>query len=113
MPGAVALLDIELQEGAGQGLRLPRRGRLAGPQPDDGIADSDRLARPEREIADDAVALVEEADHGDALRHRSHARQVCRDLRQADVDGIGNAFLLLPLLLRHAGTAAAGDEKQR
>jgi hypothetical protein len=68
-PILVGALDVELDEGAGELVRLPRRGLLAGTQAHDDIADADRLTRSQRDVAADAVALVEDTEHGDALRH--------------------------------------------
>ena len=39
----IGALDVELDEGAGELVRLPRRGLLAGTQAHDDIADADRL----------------------------------------------------------------------
>jgi hypothetical protein len=73
VPALVGLLHVDLDERAGQLLLFPRRGRLARPQPYDDVLPAHRLAGVERDILDDAVALVEDAEHGDALRHRRHA----------------------------------------
>ena len=67
------LLDVELYERPGEPLRLPGGGRLAGAQPHDRVADPHRLARLQRQILRQAVALVEEAEHRDALAHRRRA----------------------------------------
>ena len=64
---------IDLDEGPGQLFRLPWRGRFARTQPHRDVLDPHRLSRPERKIADDAVALVEQAQHRDAFGHRRHA----------------------------------------
>ena len=77
----VAAAHVELDEGAGQLVLLPWRGVFAGAQPDDRIADPHRLPRLQRHVAADAVALVEQADDRDPLRHRRAAR------RQRDVAG--------------------------
>nr|ART40346.1 K300 [uncultured bacterium] len=61
---------VQLDEGAGFGRVFPWRGRLAGLQSDDGVADAERLAGLHRQVAGQAVALVEQADHGHPLRHR-------------------------------------------
>jgi hypothetical protein len=50
-------------------LLLPRRGSLARAQANDRVADTQRLARLHGQITADAVALVEQADHGAALCH--------------------------------------------
>ncbi|GAA4221749.1 hypothetical protein GCM10022253_28520 [Sphingomonas endophytica] len=72
---------VELDEGAGQLLRLPGGGLLAGAQPHDHVADPPRLPGAERQFAADAVALVEQPQHRDALRHRRGARIDGRLLR--------------------------------
>jgi hypothetical protein len=69
VPLLVGALDVELDESAGQLLIFPRRGGLAGAKPDDDILPTSRLAGVERDILDDPVTLVEDAEHGDALRH--------------------------------------------
>ncbi len=61
LPVAIGPAHVELDEGAGQPLGFPRRGGVAGAKPDQRVLGADRLARLEREIADDAVALVEQA----------------------------------------------------
>jgi len=50
-----------LDEGSGELLIFPRRGRLAGTEANNDIADPHRLPRMHFEIAPDAVALVEQA----------------------------------------------------
>jgi hypothetical protein len=52
--------DVDLHEGAGQLLDLPVRGRLAGAQANDDVAQAHRLAGLELDRAGNAVALVEE-----------------------------------------------------
>jgi hypothetical protein len=77
---------VELDEGAGQLLDLPGRSRLAGAKPHDHVvADPQRLARLQRQLARDAVALVEEAENRHPLRHRSGPRRFGGD-RLRDVD---------------------------
>lgn len=74
IPFVVALiLHGQLDEGAGLGRIFPRRGRLARPQPHDRAAGTDTVAWLHFELADQAVALVEQADHRDALVHRGRA----------------------------------------
>jgi hypothetical protein len=73
LPLLVGALHIQLDEGARQRLRFPRRRFLARTQPHDGVLDPHRLARFQHQVADDSVALVEEADHRDPFGHRSHA----------------------------------------
>jgi hypothetical protein len=63
-------LLVDLNEGAGQFLRFPRRSCLAGAQAYDDILPAHRLARTQADVLDDAVALIENPEHRDALRHR-------------------------------------------
>jgi hypothetical protein len=72
-PALVRLLDVDLDERARQLLFFPRRGRFARTQPHDYILPPRGLAGVERDILDDAVALVEDAEHRDPLRHRRDA----------------------------------------
>jgi hypothetical protein len=104
--------DVELDEGAGQLLDLPGRRRLAGAQPDDDVADPDRLARPQGEFARQAVALVQKADHGHALGHgRRAGREPGHGLRDVDRIGLGRCIALLVLLPR--ALRRAGAERER
>jgi hypothetical protein len=101
------IADVDLDEGAGQLLDLPGRGRLAGAQPHDDVADPGRLARMKREFAHLAVALVQQPQHGDALGHR---RRAGRQLG----DGLGHVdrldlFVILLVLLLGALRRAGGE----
>jgi hypothetical protein len=73
VPVLVRLLHVELDERAGQLLLFPGGGRLAGTQAHDHILPANRLAGMQRHRLDDAVALVEDAQHRDPLRHRRDA----------------------------------------
>jgi hypothetical protein len=77
-PGPIAVrpLDVDLDEGAGQLLLLPRGAGLAGAKPHDHVLPARRLARMQRDVLDDAVALVEDSENRDALPHWSDARLV-------------------------------------
>jgi hypothetical protein len=66
-------VHVDLDEGAGQLFRFPRRGRLARAQPDDHVLPAGRLAGTKSHVLDDSVALVEDSEDRDALRHRSDA----------------------------------------
>ncbi len=88
---ALGVAHVDLDEGAGQLLHLPGGGGLAGAQADDHVADPDRLARLQREIARQAVALVEQAQHRRPLRHRRGSGRDARD-RLRDVDGLRLGF---------------------
>jgi hypothetical protein len=84
IPFIVALiLHRQLDERAGFGRILPRRGRLARAQPDDRVADARRFAGLHLKIADQPVALVEQADDGDTLGHRGRAFDAADFLRHA------------------------------
>jgi hypothetical protein len=108
LPAGVGPLDIHLDEGAGQDFALPRSGRLASAQCDDHILDPPRLARPQGDVADDPVALVEQPEHRDALRHRSHS-----SLPSGRLHGLGRGRPPARLtLLVLAAVAAAGAERQ-
>jgi len=111
-PAVVELLHVELHEGAGQILIFPRRGALAGAQADDDVADARGLAGLERHVAGLAVALVEQAEHRDALSHRRRAVGRVRALGHLDHRDVGGAFLLVErrrLMLRRllSGLTAA------
>jgi hypothetical protein len=108
---ALGIAHVELHERAGQRLHLPGRGGLAGAQPDDGIADPDRLARFQRDVARQAVALVEEAEDRHPLRHRRGSRRFGGDgLRDVDRPWLGGAALLPGLVLRLG--SASGQQEQ-
>jgi hypothetical protein len=110
-PAPPGLLDVKLHEGAGETLILPRRGRVAGPQANHGVAETDRLAGPEGDVADDPVALVEQSEHGDALGHRSHAGDRLDRLRRVDGHRIG-AIGGLARIARAAAARKRGQQDQ-
>ena len=110
MPFLVARFeDVELHERAGFGRVFPRRGFLAGAQADDGVAGAQRFARLHGEVTGDAVALVEQADDGDALRHggAGEGGLACLD----DVARHADRAVLIGLF-QIVGAAAAGSHKQ-
>jgi len=84
---AVGPDHVELDERTGQRVVLPRRAGLAGAEPDHRVADPDRLSRLERKVANDAVALVEEAEHRDPLGHRGDPGVDRRALGNVGGDG--------------------------
>jgi hypothetical protein len=104
VPFAVGLLHVDLHEGAGQLLLFPRRRRLARAQPDQQVLPSHRLPGVKRDVLGDSVALVEDAEHRDALRHRRDAGLVRRRRR----GGIPRRLSRLLLLF-----ATASRERQR
>jgi hypothetical protein len=69
VPFAVRLLHVDLHERARQFLFFPRRGGLARTQAHQQVLPADRLAGMKRDVLGDAVALVEDAEDRDALRH--------------------------------------------
>jgi hypothetical protein len=81
LPLLVRLLHVELHERAGELLVLPRRGRFARTQAHDRIFPAHRLTGMKRDVLDDAVALVEDPQNSDALRHWSHAPLAVRRRR--------------------------------
>jgi hypothetical protein len=81
-------LDIKLDESPCELFAFPRSRRLAGAQPNDRIVQSDRLARLHPNIARDAVALVENAENGDAIRHRSDPGLLPRPRVRTRPDGV-------------------------
>jgi hypothetical protein len=104
-PAPVRLLDIDLDESAGEFLQLPRRGRLAGAQAHDHVLPPHRLARVQSDVLDDAVALVEDAEGCDPLAHRGDARLIDARRRGGVHDHRLRAILLV--------TAGAGGERER
>jgi hypothetical protein len=94
-PVLVRPLHVQLNEGAGELLRFPRRRGFTGAQADDDILHADRLARTQRQVADDAVALVQEAKNRDPFRHRRDARLVGRRARHLDGDRIALGRLVV------------------
>jgi hypothetical protein len=107
-PALVAALDLDLDEGAGQFLCFPRGGRLARAQPYDDVLPARRLAGVEHDVLDDAVALVEDAEHRDALRHRRHALLAAGAAR-----GRGGRGRILLLAAAVAGGKRERDQEQR
>jgi hypothetical protein len=105
---ALRVAHVELDEGAGQPLLLPWRGGLAGEQPDDDVAETHGLARPQGQVARLAVALVEQAEHRDPVCHRGRPR--C-DLG----DGLVDADDLGLVLVRRGplGRAARAARRER
>jgi len=69
----VGLLNVDLDERAGELLLFPRRCRLARPQAHDHVFPADRLAGVKSHVLDYAVPLVENAQDGGTLRHRGHS----------------------------------------
>ncbi|KQN06574.1 hypothetical protein ASE85_19830 [Sphingobium sp. Leaf26] len=73
-----AAAHVQLHEGAGFLHIFPWRAGFARLQPDDRIAHAQRFARLHRQIAGQAVALVQQADDGAPLGHRGTRRRAVR-----------------------------------
>jgi len=72
-PAPVGLAHVELDERAGQLVRLPRRGALARAQMHDRVAVAQRLAAAHPHFPGLAVELAEQPQHTDAFGHRRRA----------------------------------------
>jgi hypothetical protein len=103
VPILVGALDVDLDEGAGQLLQLPRRRRLASAQANDDVFHPDCLAGLQGDVADDAVALVEQPEDRHPLGHRRDAGQIGGRARHFDGDGIA--------LGRLVGAAVAAGQR--
>lgn len=95
LPVLAAALHVQLQERTGELFQLPWSSGLASAQPHDRIAHANRLAGLQHQVADDSVALVEQADDRHSLAHRSDARLVGGRLRKPDVDRRRRCLILL------------------
>ena len=105
------IADVDLNERAGELLCLPRRRGFTRAQTDDDVADAKRLAGLHGQFARQAVALVEQADHRDALGHRRRAwRDRGHGLRNVDRFGLGFG---LELGLRFGHVAAARAKREQ
>jgi hypothetical protein len=102
----VRLLHVELDERARQFLIFPRRRRFARAQAHDHVLPPNRLAGMKRDVLDDPVALVEDAEHRDALRHRRDAALPCGVRRAPAGDGRRGVLLL-------RGLAARGERQRK
>ena len=89
----------QLDEGTGLGRRFPLRGAFTGAQADDRATDADALTRFEGDVADEAVALVEQAEDGDPLLHRRDTSQggIACGRQLGDRAGIGGRRRLIRL----------------
>jgi len=75
-PGLVGPLHVDLNEGAGQLLFLPRCRHLAGAEADHDALPPHRLAGVKRNVLDDPVTLIENPELRDPLPHRRDARLI-------------------------------------
>jgi hypothetical protein len=104
-PLLVRLLNVDLDERAGQLLFFPWGRRLACAQAHEEILPARRLAGVKRDVLHDPVALVENAEHRHPLRHWRDAG-LARARRRRDV---ADRPSLRVLLL----TAVASCKRQR
>lgn len=102
LPLFAGLEHVDLDKGAGEFFVFPRRRGFAGTQAHQHILPPRGLTRPKRDVLNDAVALVEDGKHGNALRHGRYASRVGRGRR-------GPVVLRLRTRLRLAGTIARGQ----
>jgi hypothetical protein len=108
----IGTLHVKLNESSRQLLFFPRCRRFAGAQADDHVFPPRRLSRAQSDILYDAVALVEDAQHRNALRHRRDAGLIGTCLRLPD--GWCLALLSLPrLLLGRAVARGHGQNGQQ
>lgn len=98
-------MNVELEESAGQPFILPRRSCFASVEANDHIFYANRHSRLHLKVADDAVALVEQADHRDPVLHRCDA-----DLLPGTGSRLGKLDPVALVLVLAA--LAAGREKQ-
>jgi hypothetical protein len=110
LPALVRLVDVDLDEGAGQLLRLPRRGGLARAQAHDHVLPAHRLARPQRDILDDSVALVEDSENRHPLRHRGDAALAVG--RHGHIRSAGGRGLVLLLRAAAARSERKSDQQR-
>ena len=108
MPAVVRLPSVELHEGARQLFELPRGSRLAGTKPDDHVLHPDRLTRLEHHVPDNAVTLVQQAEHGDSIGHGRDADRCGRPRGPLPLASLVGLLLSLVLSAR-----ASRRKKQR
>ena len=111
---ALRVAHVELHEGAGELLHLPGRRGFTGAQAHDHAAGLDSLARLHLEVARNAVALVEKAQHRHAFAHRSRARcKLGYRLRYIDGFRLSLGLGVALRLLRVAAALAAGCKREQ
>jgi hypothetical protein len=102
-------LHIDLDEGAGELFIFPRSACFARAQANEDILPPHRLAGMQSDVLDDAVALVEDSEHRDALRHRRHPGLAdagrCR--------GVGDGHRAILRLIAPAARGDAQHKQQR
>jgi hypothetical protein len=119
-PLVVALiLHRQLDERAGLGRIFPRRRLLARAQPHDRAPDPRHIAGLHLKIADQPVALVEQADDGDAIGHRGRPLDAADFLRHAfgfrdgRDGGAASRFRRCPVAGSQRGRSQKRDQRGR
>lgn len=92
---AIGLPNIHLDKCAGQLLRFPRRGHFARAQTHDHVLHPNGLTGLQRDVADDAVALVKNTKNGDPFRHGRDAFGGSNCLWHVDSNGFIAANLII------------------
>jgi hypothetical protein len=100
-PALVRLLHVELHERAGQLFLFPGRRRLAGAKAHDDVLPAHRLTGAKRDVLNDAVALVENAEDRDAPGHRRDAALPVRRRGSLATTARRRVLLRLVLAARH------------
>jgi hypothetical protein len=93
-PALVRLVNVDLHESPRQIFRLPRRRLFAGAQAHDHVLPANRLSGPQGHVLDDSIALVEDSQDRDALRHGSDTALARGRRRGVGRSGCGRVLLL-------------------
>jgi hypothetical protein len=111
---ALRVADVELDEGAGQFLHFPGGTGFAGAEAEDHVAHPDRLTRLQLDVAGQAVALIEQAEHRHPRRHRRRPGSDGGD-RLRDVDdprlGVGQDIAVGGIVPAAAGQGDQPGER--
>jgi hypothetical protein len=97
-----------LHESARELFLLPWRGRLARAEANRDVLHANGLPRLQRQVANDPVALVQQAEHRNALGHRGHSGNVPGPARHVERDGL----ISLDFILTIAGRSR-DEQRQR
>jgi len=112
--GIGAIVGHHLDEGAFLLGLFPGQRALAGRQLDDDIADAFGLAGLEHDVLGQVVALVEQAERGDAVLHRGAVFAFHRRAGGGLLgERLGHLGRLLGAVGRIAGIAAGGEREDR
>jgi hypothetical protein len=112
LPFVVALiLHRQLDKRPGLGRVFPRRCFFTRAQADNRAADPRRLTGLHFDLADEPVALVEQADHRNALGHRGRALDTADFLR--DTFGFGDGRYRCAAIASRRRPVAGGQRGRR